>query len=564
MQGLGIGRAARRFMADYVLCEPEERQQAGELCGLLLAIGSLVVLLFPLLPGGNTVHLGVRIPLAVAGLAWGLFARFVLDWRRAPIWTASVTFVVGLIGSGIQIWATGTGATICPLFLVWMSLVGAYFFRPMPAGLYLLAVLAVQAAPLAYQTNAALHHRVVVELIVAAAGDASVAMSIVSAKNRLVRLRRRAETEALTDSLTGAANHRVLDEGLRAAIARSTRRGDTLAVAVIDIDHFKQVNDLNGHDYGDTALVRVTHNLLRAAGTDDIVARSGGDEFTWVMPHTHAGGAFRRVEAARRRIEAQTDGAITISAGITDTSQTVDPGHLVRLADGALYWSKAHGRNSSQVYDPAIVDVFSAEERADRLARSQALLGLRALARAIDAKDPATRAHSERVAEMARRLAVAAGWNDLRADLLGEAALVHDVGKIAIEDAILHKRGALTPAERERVQAHAELSAQIVDGVLSPEQVEWIRTHHERADGAGYPRGLTEADIPPGGALLAVADAFDVMTAGRAYSHRRMASAALEEVRTESGRQFSAAAVAALERMLAVATAPEGEPALAT
>ncbi|MBO0769624.1 MAG: HD domain-containing protein, partial [Solirubrobacterales bacterium] len=136
------------------------------------------------------------------------------------------------------------------------------------------------------------------------------------------------------------------------------------------------------------------------------------------------------------------------------------------------------------------------------------------------------------------------------ADLLSEAALVHDVGKIGIDNRILHKRGPLSLAEREHVQTHAELSARIVEGVLSTEQVDWIRTHHERADGTGYPQGLEARDIPPGGALLAVADAFDVMTVGRAYNRRRMYDEALQECLDLTGAQFCPAAVAALERLL--------------
>src|SRR5437763_5297753 len=117
---------------------------------------------------------------------------------------------------------------------------------------------------------------------------------------------------------------------------------------------------------------------------------------------------------------------ITLSAGICDTSVTDDPSELLHFADGALYWSKAHGRDQCWVYDPEVVAELSAQERAERLERSQALLGLRALARAIDAKDPATRQHSERVATLAAKLARTVGWPAERVMLLSEAALVHD------------------------------------------------------------------------------------------------------------------------------------------
>src|SRR5207248_9524203 len=141
-----------------------------------------------------------------------------------------------------------------------------------------------------------------------------------------------------------------------------------------------------------------------------------------------------------------------------------DPAELVHLADGALYWSKAHGRNQSWIYDPSVINELSAQERAERLERSQALLGLRALARAIDAKDPATREHSERVAALAGKLARTAGWSLERAMLLTEAALVHDVGKIGVPDALLRKAGPLSDDERAQIRSHAELSTRIVEG----------------------------------------------------------------------------------------------------
>ena len=161
---------------------------------------------------------------------------------------------------------------------------------------------------------------------------------------------------------------------------------------------------------------------------------------------------------------------------------------------------------------------LNAAERAEQLERTQALTGLRALARAVDAKDATTSEHSERVAALAGRLAAASGWAPRRAAQLAEAALVHDVGKIGVPDAILLKAGPLTTEEYELVKGHVSLGAQIVSDVLTPEQVRWIETHHERPDGSGYPAGLRGADIPEGGALLALADAWDVMTCPRSYS----------------------------------------------
>lgn len=357
--------------------------------------------------------------------------------------------------------------------------------------------------------------------------------------------------QASTDPLTGLANHRFLQRRLSSEVARAVRHGTPVSVAVLDIDHFKQINDSAGHETGDETLVRVAHCLSRLARAEDTLGRTGGDEFAWILPETGREQAQIAVERARRMVAATIPRPyrVTISAGICDTSVTQDPGQLIHLADGALYWSKAHGRNQCSIYDPTVVNELSARERAERLERSQALAGLRALARAIDAKDPATRKHSERVAELVGKLARAVGWPPDRATLLSEAALVHDVGKIGVPDSVLRKPAPLSEPEFEQIRTHAELAARIVEDVLAPEQVEWIRTHHERPDGTGYPHGLRGSEISEGAALLAAADAWDVMTQSRSYSLPKRPDDALAECVALIGRQFTKTAVGALAEL---------------
>jgi diguanylate cyclase (GGDEF)-like protein/putative nucleotidyltransferase with HDIG domain len=358
-------------------------------------------------------------------------------------------------------------------------------------------------------------------------------------------------THATTDPLTGLANHRALQQRLAAEAARAARHDTPLSVAVIDIDHFKQINDSARHETGDEVLVQVARCLTGLARAEDTLGRVGGDEIAWVLPDTTGEQALLAVERARRQI-AETMAEpyrITVSAGICDTSVTEDPSQLIDLADGALYWSKAHGRDQCWIYDPTVIDELSAQPRAERLERSRALVGLRALARAIDAKDPATSRHSERVAELGAKLARAVGWSAERAQLLGEAALVHDVGKIGISDTLLRKPAALSDQEQKQIEVHAELGARIVEDVLIPEQVEWIRTHHERPDGGGYPRGLRGTEIPEGGALLAIAEAWDAMCASRIYGELKTSDVALAECQQLTGKQFSKTAVSALTKL---------------
>jgi HD-GYP domain-containing protein (c-di-GMP phosphodiesterase class II) len=218
------------------------------------------------------------------------------------------------------------------------------------------------------------------------------------------------------------------------------------------------------------------------------------------------------------------------------------PGPTVRALRQARPGGLAGGRGAEGL-------VVSAG-RADRLARHQALGGIRALARAIDAKDPSTRLHSERVAALAERLARLCGWSSRRARALHEAGLLHDVGKIGVPDAILFKPSPLTRGEYEQIKQHAPLGGRIVAEVLTLEQAGWVRHHHERWDGAGYPDGLRAEAISEGARLLALADAWDVMTGARNYGTPRSPGDALDECVRESGRQFCPRAVEALLRLV--------------
>jgi diguanylate cyclase (GGDEF)-like protein len=363
--------------------------------------------------------------------------------------------------------------------------------------------------------------------------------------------RARLAAQASTDSLTGLANRRALHDRLAAEVSRSLRHERTLSVVVIDVDNFKHVNDSSGHEAGDALLVAVAECLGENARAEDTLGRLGGDEFAWIMPETTREQALVATERARRLIAAtcKQPYRVTVSAGICDTRASEHPAELIRYADSALYWSKAHGRNRSWIFDPRVLDELAGAQHTSLQERSNAVLGLQALARAIDAKDPATSQHSERVASLAASLALAAGWGPEEAMRLKEAALVHDVGKVGVADALLRKPARLTDEERVAMRDHAELSARIVEGVLEPEQVDWIRYHHEKPDGTGYPRGLIETEIPEGAALLAVADAWEAMTSGRPYNTAKRPGPALSECARLAGRQFTKLAVGALMKL---------------
>jgi diguanylate cyclase (GGDEF)-like protein len=247
---------------------------------------------------------------------------------------------------------------------------------------------------------------------------------------------------AMTDKLTGLLNDRALHERLASELASASRRGNPLAVVMVDLDTFKEINDRHGHAAGDATLRFVADCMRSAVRTSDTVGRLGGDEFMWILPDCDSADAAMIVARARKLIaQGREDVELTTtSAGICDTASTSDPAELVRLADLALYASKASGRNQLTMYESATTQSLDLEAREAWFERSQALAGLRALARAIDAKDPATEEHAAKVAEF--------------------------VGRLTVPEALLTKRGVLTEAERAQMSEHFELSTRIVGTIL--------------------------------------------------------------------------------------------------
>ena len=293
------------------------------------------------------------------------------------------------------------------------------------------------------------------------------------------------------------------------------------------------------------------------------MARVGGDEFAWLMPETGGdGGLAGRRPGARgdRRRALPGVGQLTISAGVCDLDQAREQSELFRLADGALYWAKQHGRDVAFLYSPEVVEVLSDAEHAERLTRLQALQSIRVLARAVDAKDPSTRQHSERVAEVAQVLAEIARLD--RPTTPSAAARRRPRPRRRQDRRARRHPLQARPAHPGRVPAASRPtppSARRSWPTCSrAAQVAWVRGHHERWDGRGYPDGLAGEAIPEGARILTLADAWDVMTSERPYGVPLSREDALAECRRCSGAQFWPAAVEALERALAEGLLPPG------
>ena len=169
----------------------------------------------------------------------------------------------------------------------------------------------------------------------------------------------RLERQASTDALTGLANRRSFDERLRSELTRVRRYERELAVALLDIDHFKRINDRHGHQRGDGVLLRLAQILREHARDGDLVARVGGEEFAWIMPETDSDGALNAVERMRQMFAEerfQGIGRVTVSIGLRAAHEAHTVESLVWEADHAMYSAKAKGRNATHVYldDPQI------------------------------------------------------------------------------------------------------------------------------------------------------------------------------------------------------------------
>lgn len=363
------------------------------------------------------------------------------------------------------------------------------------------------------------------------------------------------------DPLVGLPDARAFAELTERETERARRYGHPLSLVLVDIDGFRQVNERHGQPVADGVLRELAVRLKAHVRSSDWLGRTGGDEYAWLLPETDETAA-RDAAARVRRELAETPfpgvGYLTASLGVSSSASAEGAADLYRQSEVALHWAKVSGRNRAVAYSFHVAEEVFSRRGADR-AETPSLRAMRALAWAVDAKDPHTHRHSARVADLAVQLATALGWTLTRAAQLREAGLVHDVGKIAVPDAILFKPGGLTDEEYAQMCSHAEIGARIVADVLSPEQAAWVRAHHERWDGRGYPDGLAGDDIPEEARLLTLADCWDVIVSSRSYKPSHTAAEALIEVRRCSGTQFWPVAVEALERLVAAGAVAAGE-----
>ncbi len=365
------------------------------------------------------------------------------------------------------------------------------------------------------------------------------------------------EAIATTDPLTGLPNHRALVDVLDREIERSQRYHRPCAVLFLDLDHFKALNDGCGHAAGDAALTElgcVVKGCLRGI---DTLGRWGGEEFVALLPETDEETALEIGERIRAAVAAhlfRTGGGIYLTCSLGTAAYPADAqnrAELVDAADRAMYAAKRLGRNQMRAASDPIVKTLETETENSR--EEVTLQGtVEALVSLVEARDAYTGEHTEGVEALAIRLAQALRLDAAEVRLVGLVGKLHDVGKVAIPDAILQKPAALTEEEWVLMKRHPIIGADVVSHVPTLRiAAPGIRGHHERWDGRGYPDGLAGEAIPLGARIVMVADAFSAMTTDRPYRKARPQSEALQELRRCAGTQFDPTVVGALEDLLA-------------
>jgi len=360
---------------------------------------------------------------------------------------------------------------------------------------------------------------------------------------------------ATTDRLTGIANRPAILAALFSEVERAGRYDRPLAVAFVDIDLFKAVNDMYGHEAGDVVLRGVAATIRANLRAADTVGRYGGEEFMVILPETDVDAAAALAEKLRQlilgakfAIEGHGPVSVTVSIGVaTGVGRTLRVEALVRDADAAMYSAKALGRNQVYLFEEPDEDArvprapISPEGRAravevGRHARSAAE---QALIQTLVPYPTHRGQPSPLIATLSVLLGRRLGLPDADLDRLRIAALLHDVGKLALPEEILEKPSALTSQEWQAVVQHPRIGQVILEQASAiKDAVPIVLHHHERFGGEGYPFGLRGREIPLGARIVALADAYDAMVQDRPYKRAMSHNEAIREMARHAGSQF--------------------------
>jgi two-component system, cell cycle response regulator len=353
-------------------------------------------------------------------------------------------------------------------------------------------------------------------MILAAATVLAVGVQLIMTVRENLRMLVGSRLMALTDPLTGLGNRRLLMDDLQVA-CHLAEREEPWQLVLYDLNGFKRYNDTFGHPAGDALLERLSAKLKEIVGAHGTAYRLGGDEFC-VLLRSSGADTDAVVAASVEALSEHGPGfAIGAAHGVVSIpEERRDPSSTMQLADQRLYRRKDETRESSAVHQLRDVLLQAFQERYPDLQEHQRGVGTLVLA-------------------VGRRL----GVEGEELDVLARAAELHDVGKIAIPDAILNKPGPLDAEEWRFMRRHTILGERILMAAAALRPVaKLVRSSHERFDGGGYPDALAGEQIPLGSRIIFVCDAYDAMISNRTYSRAITPAEAIVELRACAGTQF--------------------------
>jgi diguanylate cyclase (GGDEF)-like protein len=364
------------------------------------------------------------------------------------------------------------------------------------------------------------------------------------------------EARAARDRLTGIANREALLTTLSAEIENARRHYRPLSVAFIDIDRFKPINDTYGHKAGDAVLRRMAELVSGAIRVGDTFGRYGGEEFMLILRETRPEDAVSLAEELRTLVMDEPMHAVgdhelrvTISIGIAGgLGSELQVDWLVDRADAAMYAAKSLGRNRTYLFrevdEGALVRraPISPEHRAQATALGQwaSDTATQALASVLAPQPPHRGRPSDMIASLATGMALEMGLPRDEIERIRIAALIHDLGKVAIPEDVLDQPTKLSDDQWKVIGEHPRIGQVILEQATSlREAIPVVLHHHEWYNGKGYPHGLRRAEIPLGARIVAVADAYHAMVRDSPYKETAMShEAALAELRLHAGTQF--------------------------
>jgi diguanylate cyclase (GGDEF)-like protein/PAS domain S-box-containing protein len=317
------------------------------------------------------------------------------------------------------------------------------------------------------------------------------------------------------DLLTGLYNRRFFEEELKRL---DVERNFPLTIVIADVNGLKLINDSFGHAMGDELLKTVAEVTKKACRADDIIARLGGDEFVILLPKTNASETeqiLNRIKALARK---EKVGSIAISVAFgyeTKKKEEEKIQEILKKAEDHMYKKK--------------------------LFESPSMRGktINAIINTLHEKNKREEQHSHRVSALCKSMGKALGLPEGEIEELKTVGLLHDIGKIAIEETILNKPGKLTDEEWREIKRHPEIGYRILSTVNDmSEMAEYVLAHHERWDGKGYPKGLKGEEITLQSRIISIADSYDAMTSERSYRSALPEKVAREELQKNSGAQF--------------------------